>query len=81
MDVAIEYRKKIIDLTSELHADKLKELIDFAQFLKSKKEEFTHMQVRDSAEYVRKLRIEEARRVKSGKRFIEELIEWQESKS
>jgi hypothetical protein len=81
MDIAIDYRKKIIDLTRELHEDKLKELIDFAQFLKAKKEKFTYMQVRDSAEYVRKLRIEEARRVKSGKKFIEELIEWQKSKS
>lgn len=46
-------------------------------YRKKIKEEFTYMQVRDSAEYVRKLRIEEAMRVKSGKRFFEELIEWQ----
>jgi len=81
VDIATDYRKKIIGLTRELHEDKLKELIDFAQFLKSKKEEFTHMQVRDSAEYVRKLRIKEAERVKTGNKFIEELVEWQKSKS
>ncbi len=81
MGVVVDYRKKIIDLTKELPEDELRELIDFAQFLKVKKEGFTYMQVRDSAEYVRKLRIEEAKRVKSGKRFIEELIEWQKSNS
>lgn len=81
MGVVVDYRKKIIDLTKELPEDELRELIDFAQFLKVKKEGFTYMQVKDSAEYVRKLRIEEAKRVKSGKRFIEELIEWQKSNS
>lgn len=81
MGAAVDYKKKIIDLTKELPENKLRELIDFAQFLKAKKEGFTYMQVKDSAEYVRKLRIEEARRIKSGKRFIEELIEWQKSNS
>ncbi len=81
MGVVVDYRKKIIDLTKELPEDELRELIDFARFLKVKKEGFTYMEVRDSAEYVRKLRIEEAKRVKSGKRFIEELIEWQKSNS
>ncbi len=61
--------------------DKLKELIDFAQFLKAKQEGFTYMQVRDSAKYVRSLRIREGKMVKSGKRFIEELVKWQKSNS
>jgi hypothetical protein len=82
VDIAtIDYKKEIINITKELPDDKLKELIDFAQFLKTKKEGFTYMQVRDSAEYVRELRKKEAKRVKSGKRFIEELIEWQKSNS
>jgi len=56
-------------------------LVNFARFLKAKEEEFTYMEVADSAEYVRELRKKEAKRVKSGKRFIEELIEWQKSNS
>ena len=35
------------------------------------------MQIKDSVEYVRALRMREGKRVKSGKRFIEELIAWQ----
>ena len=77
--MAVNYRKKIINLTKELPENKIRELIDFAQFLKAKNEGFTYIQVKDSAEYVRKLRIKEERRVKSGEKFIEELIEWQKS--
>ncbi|MBM4137050.1 MAG: hypothetical protein FJ241_09515 [Nitrospira sp.] len=50
-------------------------------FPKQKKEGVTYMHVRDSAEYVRNLRIKEGKRVKSGRRFIEELIQWQKSNS
>ena len=39
------------------------------------------MAVKDSAEYVRKLREEEGKKFKSGKEFIEELIKWQRSES
>ncbi len=81
MAVSLDYKKEIINLTKELPEDKLRELIDFAQFLKAKGEGSTYMQVGDSAEYVRKLRIKEGKRVKSGKKFIEELIEWQKLKS
>lgn len=81
MGVALSYKKEIINLTKDLPEDKLRELIDFAQFLKTKNEGFTYMQVRDSANYVRKLRIEEGKTIKSGEKFIEELIEWQKSSS
>jgi hypothetical protein len=81
MSVAIDYRKEITNLSKELPDQDLRELIDFAQFLKAKKEGFTYMRVRDSAEYVRKLRAKEGERVKSGRKFIGELIEWQKSNS
>lgn len=81
MGVALDYKKEIITLTKELPEDKLKELIDFAHFLKAKSEGFSYMQVKDSAEYVRKLRMKEGKRIKSGKKFVEELIEWQKSNS
>jgi hypothetical protein len=77
----IDYRKEIVNLSRELPDGELRELIDFAQFLKAKKEGFTYMQMRDSAEYVRKLRVREGKRAKSGKSFIEELIKWQKSES
>lgn len=81
MGLAIDYRKEIINLSKELPEEKLKELIDFAKFLKAKKERFSYLAVKDSAEYVRKLREKEGKKFKSGKEFIEELIKWQESES
>ncbi len=81
MGIAVNFKKEIINLTKELPDDKLRVLIDFAQFLKAKKEGFIYMHVKDSAEYVRGMRIREGRKTKSGKRFIEELIEWQKSNS
>jgi len=81
MSLAIEYRKEIINVSMGLPEEKLKELIDFAQFLKAKKERFSNMTVRDNAEYVRKLRRIEGEKFKSGKEFIEELIKWQKSES
>ncbi|MFB3887591.1 MAG: hypothetical protein ACE144_20415 [Thermodesulfobacteriota bacterium] len=81
MGVALDYRKEIMNMSKELPEEKLKELVDFAQFLKAKKERFSYMAVRDSAEYVRKLREEEGRKFKSGRDFIEDLIRWQKSDS
>jgi len=81
MSVTVDYRKEIVNLSRELPDGELRELIDFAQFLKAKKEGFTYMQVGDSAEYVRKLRTREGKRAKSGKNFIEKLIQWQKLNS
>jgi len=81
MGAVVDYRKEIMNLSKELPDDELRELIDFAQFLKAKKEGFSYMRVWDTAEYVRKLRIKEGARVKTGKKFIEELIKWQKSNS
>ena len=64
MSVTTNYRKEIVNLSRDLPDGELRELIDFAQFLKAKKEGFTYMQVRDSAEYVRKLRTREGKRAK-----------------
>ena len=79
MGVATNYKEEIISLVKELPKNKLAELIDFAYFLKAKKEGFSYTQVKDSAEYIRRLRVKEGKRVESGKKFIEELIEWQKS--
>ncbi len=82
MGATVSYKKDIMNLTKELSEDKLKELVDFAQFLRAKMEGFTYMQVKeDSVEYVKKMRLKEAKKVRSGKKFIEELAQWQKSKS
>ena len=81
MGTTVDYKKELINLNKELPESKLSELLDFAQFLKAKSKGFTYMEVQDSAEYVRKLRAEEGKRVKSGENFIKELIEWQKSNS
>lgn len=78
---ATDYKKELINLTRDLPDKEVKEVLDFVQFLKAKKEGFSYMQIKDSAEYVRTLRMREGKRVKSGKRFIEELIAWQKSES
>lgn len=81
MATAVKYKKEIMNLTKDLPENELKELINFAGFLKAKKEEPVFMQARDSATFIRKLRTAEAKRVKTGKRFIEELMAWQKLRS
>ncbi|MGA3083564.1 MAG: hypothetical protein ABSE95_02070 [Thermodesulfobacteriota bacterium] len=77
MGVTTEYRRQVLELTEDLPKEKIKELITFAQFLRTKKPVFSYSQIEDSAEYVEKMRRKEGKKVKSGKKFIEELIEWQ----
>jgi hypothetical protein len=79
MSLTADYRQQIIDLTKALPHEQIKQLIDFAQFLKTKREGFSYSQVEDSAEYVGGLRRKEGKKTKSGKKFIDELIEWQRS--
>lgn len=73
--------KEIADLTKELPDSSWQELLDFAQFLNVKRQGFSYKKTADSAQYVRGLRAKEGKRTKSGKRFIKELIEWQQSES
>jgi hypothetical protein len=77
MSVMTDYQRQILDLTKGLPNEKIEVLIDFAQFLKTKRKPFFYSQVEDSAEYMENLRKKEGRKVRSGKKFIEELIEWQ----
>jgi hypothetical protein len=73
--------KEIADLAKELPDSSWQELLDFAQFLRIKKEGFSYKKVADSAAYVRDLRKREGKRTRSGQTFINELIEWQKSNS
>ncbi len=78
---AAKHVKEITDLAKELPDSSLEVLLDFAQFLKTKKGTFSYKQVAHSAEHVRALRVEEGKRTKSGQAFLKELLEWQESNS
>jgi len=81
MSVAVDYKRELMTITKDLPAKEVREVLDFARFLKAKKEGFSYMQVKDSAEYVKTLRTKEGKRAKSAKNFIEELVEWQKSGS
>jgi hypothetical protein len=79
MRESTDYQKEIANLSRELPSTELKKILDFALFLKTKREGFSFKRVDDSATYVRGLRAKEGKRVKSAKQFIEELVEWQTS--
>ncbi len=77
MRESTDYQKEIANLSRELPSAELKKILDFALFLKTKRDGFRFKQVDDSASYVRSLRAKEGKRLKSAKQFIEELLEWQ----
>lgn len=79
MRTASNYREDLINLTKELPSSKVRELWNFARFLKIKDSGFSYKNVIHSDEYVKKMREEEGRKLKSGKNFVEELLEWQKS--
>jgi hypothetical protein len=73
--------REITNLAKELPENELQELLDFAEFLKIKKQGFSYKQVTDSTEYVKNLRTKEGKKAEYGQSFINELIEWQKSNS
>jgi hypothetical protein len=79
MRESTDYQKEIANLSRELPSAELKKILDFALFLKTKRNGFRFKQVDDSAAYVRNWRAKEGKRLKSAKQFIEELVEWQTS--
>jgi len=81
MSVAVDYKRELITIAKDLPEKEVREVLNFARFLKAKKEGFSYAQVKDSAEYVRTLRAKEGKRAKSAKKFIDELVEWQKSAS
>ncbi|MEA3417217.1 MAG: hypothetical protein U9R02_13910 [Thermodesulfobacteriota bacterium] len=85
MQLKNDYQAKIQNIAKVLPEEKLGEVLDFMEFLYRKEREFNYMSVENSAEYVRKLREEELftleGKLKNGREFLKELIEWQESNS
>jgi len=76
---------KIQTIAKMLPAEKLREVLDFMEFLYQKDKGFDYTMTENSAEYVRRLREEESLtqegQQKDGHEFLKELIEWQESSS
>jgi hypothetical protein len=74
---------KIQEIAKMLPPEKLREVIDFMEFLHQKEKKFVYTSVENSGEYVRSLREKESDtqkdQQKDGQEFLRELIEWQES--
>ena len=85
MQLKSDYQAKIQNIAKMLPEEKLGEVLDFMEFLYRKEREFNYTSVENSAEYVRKLREQESftpeGKLKNGREFLKELIEWQESNS
>ena len=81
MRTATDHKRELMTITKDLPDMEVREVLDFARFLKAKKEGFSYTQIKDSAEYVRALRAKEGKRGKSAKKFIDEIVEWQKSAS
>ncbi len=81
MGAITDYKKELMTIAQDLPDKAVREVLDFARFLKAKKEGFSYAQVKESAEYVRTIRAKEGKSVKSAKKFIDELVEWQKSAS
>jgi len=85
MEPKSDYQAKIQNIAKMLPAEKLGEVLDFMEFLYQREKGFDYIKVKNSADYVRRLREEESftleGKQKNGREFLRELIEWQESNS
>lgn len=81
MSITANAKKELMTITKDLPDKEIREVLDFVRFLRAKKEGFSYTQIKDSSAYVRALRVKEGKRVKSAKKFIDELVEWQKSAS
>ena len=85
MESINDSQARIQDIAKMLPPEKLREVLDFMEFLYQKDKKFVYTSVENSAEYVRGLREKESvtqrGQQKDGQEFLKELIEWQESNS
>ncbi len=85
MEPINDSQARIQDIAKMLPPEKLREVLDFMEFLYQKEKKFVYTNVENSAEYVRSLREKESftqnGQQKEGHEFLKELIEWQESNS
>jgi len=85
MQQTSDCQTEIKNIAKMLPPEKLKEVLNFMEFLYQKEKGFDYIGVENSAEYVRKLREKQSfiqdGQQKDGREFLKELIEWQESNS
>ncbi len=85
MEPISDSQAKIQNIAKMLPPEKLREVLDFMEFLYQKEKQFVYSSVENSAEYVRSLREKESvtqkGQQKDSQEFLKELIEWQESSS
>ena len=85
MEPINDSQARIQDIAKMLPPEKLREVLDFMEFLYQKDKGFDYTMTENSADYVRSLREKESvtqkGQQKDGQEFLKELIEWQESNS
>jgi len=85
MEPINDSQARIQDIAKMLPPEKLREVLDFMEFLYQKDKGFDYTMTENSADYVRSIREKESvtqeGQQKDGQEFLKELIEWQESSS
>jgi 2-oxoglutarate dehydrogenase complex dehydrogenase (E1) component-like enzyme len=85
MEQTSDCQTEIKNIAKMLPPEKLKEVLNFMEFLYQKEKGFDYTEVENSAEYVRNLRekqsVTQDGQQKDGREFLKELIEWQKSNS
>jgi len=81
MEQTSNCQTEIKNIAKMLPPEKLREVLDFMEFLYQKEKGFDYTRVENSAEYVRRLREKQSftqdGQQKDGHEFLKELIEWQ----
>ena len=85
MEQTSDCQTEIKNIAKMLPLEKLREVLNFMEFLYQKDKGFDYTGVENSAEYVRRLREKQSftqdGQQKDGREFLKELIEWQKSNS
>jgi hypothetical protein len=85
MEPINDSQARIQDIAKMLPPEKLREVLDFMEFLCQKEKNFVYTSVENSAEYIQSIREKESvtqkGQQKDGQEFLKEIIEWQESNS
>ena len=81
MEQTSDCQTEIKNIAKMLPLEKLREVLNFMEFLYQKDKGFDYIGVENSAEYVRRLREKQSftqdGQQKDGREFLKELIEWQ----
>jgi len=85
MEQASDCQTEKKNIAKMLPPEKLREVLNFMEFLYQKDKGFDYTGIENSAEYVRRLREKQSftqdGQQKDGREFLKELIEWQKSNS